>query len=266
MAVDRALWHSSFLPTEVPHFPCPRCQKPFLQVIKETLHIVETRSSKANQKADEWEPEWTDEKFSCLMACSKCGDIVAVSGRISVEPNYDVNGDWQYAGFLEPVSMYPAPHIISLPEKLPPQVRSELELAFQLYWSDFGACATKIRTSVERLMDHFKVARFRRAKDPKKPNTPSKLKPLDLSTRIDKFISTTGKIVHKDHLHALRIAGNLGTHNNTLARNEILDAFEIYEHALGELIDKKSAQINKLAKNMTSRLGRKSKKSNKLPF
>ncbi|MCK1404905.1 DUF4145 domain-containing protein [Bradyrhizobium sp. 76] len=222
MAVDRTLWHASFLPTEIPHFPCPRCSKPFLGIVKDTLHIEETRSSKNNKKSPEWEPEWSDEKFVCLLSCSKCGDIVAVSGRISVEPNYDDDGDWQFAGFLEPMSMYPAPHIITLPQKLPSEVRSEMELAFQLFWSDFGACATKIRTSVERLMDHFKVARFRRAKDPKKPAAPGKLKPLDLSSRIDKFISTTGAIVHKEHLHALRIAGNLGTHNNTLTRTEML--------------------------------------------
>jgi hypothetical protein len=119
-------------------------------------------------------------------------------------------------------------------------------------------------TSVERLMDHFKVARFRRAKDPKKPTAPSKLKPLDLSSRIDKFISTTGAVVHKDHLHALRVVGNLGTHNNAISRKEMLDAFEIYEHALGELIEKKSAQIAKLAKTMTKLTGKT--KMSKLSF
>jgi hypothetical protein len=66
--------------------------------------------------------------------------------------------------------------------------------------------------------------------------------------------------------YALRVAGNLGTHNNTITRTEMLDAFEIYEHALSELIDKKSAQIDKLAKQMATKLGKASKKSSKLPF
>jgi hypothetical protein len=44
----------------------------------------------------------------------------------------------------------------------------------------------------------------------------------------------------------------------------MLDAFEIYEHTLGELIEKKSAQIAKLAKTMTKLTG-KTKKS-KLSF
>jgi hypothetical protein len=155
--------------------------------------------------------------------------------------------------------MYPPPPIISLPKNIPAPVREELEFAFQFYWGDYGACATKIRTSVERLMDHFKVAKFRVAKDQRRPNAPGKLKPLDLSARIDKFISATGSVVHKDHLHALRIVGNLGTHNNALNRGELLDAFEIYEHALSELIDKKSAQIGKLAKKLRKQAVKKKK-------
>jgi hypothetical protein len=266
MAVDRTLWHGTFLRTELPHYPCPRCKRPDLTLTQETLHVEETRTSKQNKKSPNWEPEWSDEKFVCLLRCTKCGDIVSVSGIISVEPNFDEEGDWQYAGFLEPKSMYPSPPIITLPDGLPSLVRAELELAFQFYWGDLGACAMKIRTSVERLMDHFKIARYRRAKDPKKPNSPAKLKPLDLSVRIDKFIAATGALVHKDHLHALRMVGNLGTHNNTLTRTEMLDAFEIYEHALSELVGKKSAQINKLAKTMTTELGKTSKKSSKFPF
>ena len=266
MAVDRTLWYAAFLRGELPHYPCPRCNKPSLRLDAETLHVEETRTSKQNRKHPEWDPEWSDEKFVVLLKCTRCGEVVAVSVVIAVEPNYDEDGDWQYEGFLAPKSMYPAPHIMTLPTELPPEVRHELELAFQYYWSDFGACAMKVRTSVERLLDHFKVARFRRAKDPKKPSSPMKLRPLDLSARIDKFISATGAVVHKDHLHALRVVGNLGTHTNTLTRMEMLDAFEIYEHALSELIDKKSAQITKLARQMSTQLAKKTKKSSKFPF
>lgn len=133
---------------------------------------------------------------------------------------------------------------------MPEPVKAELELAFQIFWSDTGACATKIRTSVERLMDHFKVARFKRMKDPKNPTKPGKLKRLDLFARIERFIASTGAVVHKDHLHALRVVGNLGTHQNELTRADLLEAFEVYEHALGELVGKKSAQISKLAKKL----------------
>jgi hypothetical protein len=260
-AVDKSTWPATFSRKEAPPYPCPRCRKPTLKLEEKTLVMEETETSKANHKHEAWEPEWTEERFVCLFRCSaaKCGEIVAVSGRVSVEPNYDGDGDWKYEGMLEPKSMYPPPPIIGLPTNVPPAVREELELAFQFYWGDYGACATKIRTSVERLMDHYKVAKFRVAKDSKNPSAPGKLKPLDLSTRIDRFIAATGALVHKDHLHALRVVGNLGTHKNSLSRTEMLEAFEVYEHALEELIAKKSIQISKLAKKLSKHAG-KSKK------
>jgi hypothetical protein len=266
MSVEKSTWLESFSRDDLPPFPCPRCRKVSLRFEAKTLASEEPGFSKAAHSHEAWDPEWIDERFVALLKCAaqKCGEVVALSGKINVEPSYDDAGDWKYEGLLAPKSMYPAPPIISLPKNVPEPVQQELELAFQFYWGDFGACATKIRTSVERLMDHFKVARYRRAKDPKKPNAPGKLKPLDLSTRIDKFISATGAVVHKDHLHALRVVGNLGTHKNVLSRTEILEAFEVYEHALSELIDKKSAQIAKLAKKLKEHTG-KPKKSD-FPF
>lgn len=260
MAVDKLMWISGLSRTDVPAYPCPRCRRGTLALEEKTLLTEETANSKANQKHEAWEPEWTEERFVCLLRCTsaKCGEIVAVSGKVSVEPTFDEDDEvgWNYEGMLEPRSMYPAPPIITLPTNTPRSVREELELAFQFYWGDYGACATKIRTSVERLMDHFKVAKFRIAKNPKKPNSPGKMKPLDLSARIDKFISATGAVVHKDHLHALRVVGNLGTHKNVLSRTEMLEAFEVYEHALEELIGKKSAQIGKLAKKLSKHAGK----------
>ena len=183
----------------------------------------------------------------------KCGQIVAVLGETSVETVPQEDGDWGYESLLRPRSMYPAPPIIKSPEDTPKEIRIELALSFQMFWSDPGSCATKIRTSVERLMDHFGVTKMRIAKDAKNPSKPGKMKPLDLSARIDKFISTTGNAVHKDHLHALRRIGNLGTHMNTLSRGELLDTYEVYEHALEELIGKKSAKIARLAKRLAKK-------------
>lgn len=263
MGLDKSIWVRTFSSSDVPAYPCPSCQKTSLSLDEKTLLISETAKSKAAQKHEAWDPEWTEQRFICLLQCSsaKCGEIVAVSGRISVEPNYgddDEMGEY-YEGMLEPRSMYPAPHIITLPTNLPRAVTEELELAFQFYWGDYGACATKIRTSLERLMDHFKVAKVKIAKDPKKLSSAGKMRPLDLSARIDRFISATGALVHKEHLHALRIIGNLGTHKNSLTRTEMLEAFEIYEHALEELIGKKSSQIAKLAKRLSKQAGKKKK-------
>lgn len=262
MALDKSIWAETFSQNDLPAFRCPRCGTNTLKLDDKTLAKEETAASKASQDHEAWEPDWTVERFVVLLRCASgnCGDIVAVSGEVKYEPSYDEDNDWSYEAVLQPKSMFPPPPMIALPAELPESIESELKLAFQFFWADYGACATKIRTSVERLMDHFKVAKVRIVKDPKKPKAPGKLRPLDLGTRIDKFISATGNVVHKEHLHALRVIGNLGTHNNVLTRTEMLEAFEVYEHALEELVGKKSTQIAKLAKKLSQRRGRTKKK------
>jgi hypothetical protein len=44
----------------------------------------------------------------------------------------------------------------------------------------------------------------------------------------------------------------------------MLEAFEVYEHALGELIGKKPAQIGKLAKKLSKHTGKPKKEE--VPF
>ncbi|WP_027517981.1 DUF4145 domain-containing protein [Bradyrhizobium sp. WSM1417] len=244
MAFDRELWDDRFSVSAVPAFTCPRCSKGTLQFDKKQFWKVEPKFSVDAHGHEDWDPEWVDERFAMFLKCSaeKCGEIVVVSGSASVEQVYDEEYGPSMESLLVPAMMVPAPPIIRVPERTPQEVQAELQLAFQLFWSDLGASATKIRTSVERLMDHFKVAKFKR--------TGGKLKPIPLFTRIETFIAKNGKVVHKDHLHALRVVGNLGTHSNAATRSDVLEAFQIYEHALDELIGKKSTVIAKLAKKL----------------
>ena len=48
----------------------------------------------------------------------------------------------------------------------------------------------------------------------------------------------------------MRVVGNLGTDNNAATRSDVIEAFQIYEHAQDELIGKKSDVIAKLAKKL----------------
>ena len=245
------LWEETFSRNEIPLFKCPNCNKGTLALHKTPI-IEEPQFSVAAHNHDAWDPEWVSERFILMLKCSiaKCGELVAVSGETSVEQVDDEEFGYVYESMLRPKSMYPAPHIVQLPTDTPRWVKNELELAFQIFWADTGACATKIRTSVERLMDHFGVAKFKRVKTSKTPGKPGKLVRLDLYSRIERFIANTGSLVHQDHLHALRVVGNLGTHEGEISRTHILEAFEVYEHALEELIAKKSKQISKLAKKL----------------
>src|SRR4051812_16765445 len=214
--MNKKLWYEAFSREDVPSFPCPHCQQTTLELQKDTLEVHEPTYSVKGHSDLDWEPDWSIKRFIVLLKCTKssCGEFVSIAGDIIVEPGYDNDGSWSYKEMLRPRNMFPAPHIIALPEGIPGPVETELMLAFQLFWSDYGSCATKLRTSVERLMDHFKVVKIYVAKDPKKPTKAGKIRLYDLAVRIDKFISTTGDVVHKDHLHALRMVGNVGTHKN----------------------------------------------------
>ena len=52
---------------------------------------------------------------------------------------------------------------------------------------------------------------------------------------------------------ALKWLGNTGTHKGEVDREDLLDAFEILEHALTELIDRRATKIAALAKKLTQK-------------
>jgi len=57
-------------------------------------------------------------------------------------------------------------------------------------------------------------------------------------------------------LMALKWLGNSGSHSGEVSRDDLLDAFEILEHALAELLEQKSERIAALAKKMTAKHGK----------
>ena len=55
------------------------------------------------------------------------------------------------------------------------------------------------------------------------------------------------------HLMALKWRGNAGSHGSKVSRIDLLDAFEIMEHSLVEILDKRSAKVAALAEKMTKK-------------
>lgn len=136
--------------------------------------------------------------------------------------------------------MWPAPPIINV-KLVPKELKSELEMSFAFYWCDRGASASRMRTSLERLMDHFKVPATTMVTD---KSGKRHRKRLDLSSRIDKFAKKIGSTRYSDLLHALRVVGNVGTHGNKIvSRTDMLDAFKAYEYALEKLFEDKKESI-----------------------
>ncbi len=233
----------------IPSWPCPQCDHGRLAVSDKGLKVIEPAYSKAARSHPDWEPEWDVERFIALVKCSEknCGEAVIIAGDTVIDEVEDDEHGWRLESFLRPRSIFPAPPIIVVPTETPSAIEKQLELAFQLFWSDLGACANRLRTSVERLLDDFKIAKTRvDAKQKKRFFIP-------LASRIDLFKKQMA--AHGESLDALRHVGNLGTHSD-VDRQSVLAAFDIYENALAEIYGQRTKKVTTLAKKIIKGKGK----------
>ncbi|MER9643200.1 DUF4145 domain-containing protein [Mesorhizobium sp. M0239] len=246
--MNRDLWETGF--SSLPKWTCPHCQKGSLHTMPGFPRVEETEYSKEEQNHPDSEPDWTVEQFVALMKCEtpSCGEVVAVGGNRAAWLQEDCEHHRQYwESTLVCAFVRPAPHIIPVSKKLPPEGASQLKKAFELYWLDKAAAANRLRIFVERLMDHFQVPL-------KGKGNKTKNHTLDLSERIEEFDKM--KPGHKDALNALRHVGNYGSHEGQSDTQALLDCFELLEDALAELIDEKTAMLAAKAQNLIQNKGK----------
>lgn len=244
--MKRDLWNHSF--SSLPKWTCPACGSGSIIAMEGFPHSEETEESKRERQNHlEWEPEWVRESFVALLKCDECGEVVTVAGTKRLWTYEDHESHEQCLGeSLIVRHVYPAPHIIEVSGELPSECAEHLELAFELYWVDKAAAANRLRIFVERLMDHFDVPV--EGKGNKEKNHA-----LNLSERITEFEKM--KPGHKDALDALRFVGNHGSHAGQSDQKALLDAFEILEGALSELVDNKKAKLAAKAKALIQSKG-----------
>ncbi|MFM8330803.1 MAG: DUF4145 domain-containing protein [Candidatus Methylumidiphilus sp.] len=80
---------------------------------------------------------------------------------------------------------------------------------------------------------------------------------LSLSARLTRFAEQNAAM--KDELMALKWLGNTGSHERKVTRDELLDALQILEHALVELIDNRSTKIQAMAQKLIDKHGKSGK-------
>lgn len=140
------------------------------------------------------------------------------------------------------------PNIFKIPAKCPDDIKNELNSAFAIFWSNRAACAGRLRVALECLMNHIGVPKRRK-------NANGKFSDLTLHARIEAFANKEPTI--GSQLMALKWIGNTGSHDSQIISNDILDSFEIMEHALAEIIGGHSARVSSLAKQLTKKHGNK---------
>ena len=100
-------------------------------------------------------------------------------------------------------------------------------------------------------MDHLKIKRRRKQSNGKFTN-------LTLHDRITIFQATDSIV--GTQLMALKWLGNAGSHENSVLKKDLLDAFEILDHVLVEVFEQRSQKVMSLAKQLTKRHTHRPKK------
>lgn len=242
VTIDRALWAKSFAPDDLPNWPCPNCGKHKLVVEKKRkaqlmpAHIIKLR------KHPDWEFDWDVAHVSIIAKCANpsCGEYVSVVGRSTFYESYnedDEVGGTTIEHHVQVHAVYPAPAIFKIPDSVPKTVSDHIQRSFSLFWMDAGACAAVLRAAVERLLDHLKIPI-------EGTNKKGDTVRFDLNRRID--LVGNMKLGDKDSLHALRTVGNLGAHGAKVESDSVLDAMELIEESLLEILKIREKNIKAL--------------------
>jgi len=213
-----------------------------------SLVFHETTGSKRARKDEDWDFEWIAYTFTAWGECQhpSCKQQFVISGTGGIEPEYDHQGDIAWESYFSPLFCHPMPDIIELPAKCPTEVKEELRAAFSIFWLHRAACAGRIRVALEYLMNHLGIPKQEKGKS-------GKYSDLTLHARLDAFAKNEPAI--GSQLMALKWLGNTGTHVREVSKDDLMDAFEILEHALVEIIDGRSARVAALAEEITKKHG-----------
>lgn len=264
---DRTIWlQDIFVENGVdafPAYPCSSCESGTLKLVFDGLRSwQDAETSRACNYIDF---ESYVYHFKAELKCVICGEIHNVLGLGEVDDDFDPNGEEIFVEDMAPImptrkvlrlnptNFFPAPPIISLPEKEQDEKFYHLlKKSFSLYWLDRDACANKIRASVEYLLDHeaIDVARWKGA---------------TLHQRIEKLKNDHAELF--DKFMALKELGNFGSHEfSSLKPADLMDAYQVVDNVIYEMFVfpeierlrlKRRDQANELAAGLKLRLEKK---------
>jgi hypothetical protein len=149
-----------------------------------------------------------------------------------------------YEDVFYPKYFEPPLHVFPILNGISKELKNKIIESFALYYADNGACANKIRQTLEVIMDEHNV-----------PRNNGKGNPLTLHARILKFKEHYPNLA--DHLLAVKIIGNSGSHEGEerVEDDDLRDAFRVFHYCLNQLYDKSYEEI----KAITDRIHKKRK-------
>ena len=231
---------------------CPTCGKGLLKIVEGTFHHDETRDSKRSRSSDDWEPEWIEYIYSCLLECNNtaCKDIASSSGVGTVDYfiDYDEGGNLyeDLRACFTPKHFSPHLKIFDYQKNIPNEVKNELDISFSVFFCDPSSAANHIRIALENLLTHMDIIRFATPK--------GKRRYLTLHERIELLPKKHLEI--KDLFVAIKWLGNAGSHSHRgVSSDDVFDAYELMEELLVEVFSNKRKNIKKLANKINKKKG-----------
>lgn len=248
--MDRSLWNRSITKYMCPKWSCRYCSSGIVILEQKSLKFIETEESKQLQRTEEGGPFDIDFSFTAWGKCSNssCNQQYAIAGCGGLEDHQTGPEEWEWEEYFIPKTCYPMPDIFKIPNKCPPEITTSIRSAFSLFLQDINSCAGKIRIAIELLLNNQSIPTHTTS------NKGRKYK-LNLHKRIELYSEIEPTI--SKNLLALKWLGNTAAHENfNISREEMLDAFEIIEHSLIEIIEMRSTRVAHLARNLTEKFSR----------
>ncbi len=228
-------WLMPFAPKEAPDWPCPTCKLGSLMPVEKSMAAYETKLSREASNNEDWTPEWREEVASLALRCARpgCGEYVLVAGHLGQK---QVEGYETFVAEFRPSYVQPSPDLFNLPPDCPSKIAEQLRLTFSLFWLDAPAAANSVRSAVERLLDHLRIAKT--APGGRKTR-------LSLHARIERYQKLNPEL--GDTLMAVKWIGNEGSHSRELTRPDLVKAFEMLSYVLDKIFDNRATRVAKMA-------------------
>ena len=216
-----------------PNWLCPTCGIGELTFNKDW--VKRDRNSSTKQEHPDYISQFPEEQvehFAGILICSNrnCLESVATLGLVTYEPEYE-----EYEGRIgeyrvyHPKFFFPELKLFQISKSCPPVISAQVNKSFSHFFNDSSACANAIRTALELIMDDREVAKSYLSSGRRKSYT--------LHKRIEIF--GIGRPELQAFLTAAKWIGNAGSHIGEISKEALFDGYELLEHCIDELYDKK---------------------------
>ena len=248
MPVDRQLYNEDLTKTRAPNWPCPTCGGGHYRINKGSFNFDMDSATRESVHLEWFGPEHYSYKFVVTAECDNdaCKEFATIAGVGRVEEY----GDWEtqkieYFEKFQPKYFSPSPRLITIPKSCPSEIIVELDKAFTNSWEDYSSSGNHLRSAVERLLDDLKI----KASVVKR----NKRTRLSLHDRIVQLQTTLPEI--HDFLLAIKWMGNAGSHADNLSRDQLFDAFDVFEEVLRIIYAKHPNAVRKIVKAVNLKRG-----------